>query len=253
MSGHKQTEVCYNVQTAVDAKNKLIVDFEVTNQGNDYNFITPLATKAKEIFETETIAAVTDSGYASIQDRTLAMKSGIEVHVAGTDFDICLPAEAGEETEIQGHYQGRCVYIPERNIALCPMGNILYPSGYDKSNGIRFKNNEACKQCACRCTKKEKNFSHHVRLAREKFSKEYNDKDLSVKQVRIKPDADLIKQRKSIAEHPFGTVKQNMNARNCLTKGIKNVTGEFSLTFLAYNLKRAINHIGCLKLIESMA
>jgi transposase len=253
MSGPRQTNVCYNVQSVVDEKNKLIVDFEVSNQGNDYNFITPMCENAKEIFETDTITAVTDSGYSSIQDITAAMKRGIEVHVAGTDFDICLPAEAGEETEIKEHYYGRCVYLPERNIALCPMGNILYPSSYNEHNGALFRNNEACKQCSCKCTKKEKHFYHHVRIPPEKFSKEYNDKDLSVKQVRIKPDPDLIKQRKSIVEHPFGTIKQTMNTRNCLTKGIKNVTGEFSLTFLAYNLKRVINLIGCGKLMESMA
>jgi hypothetical protein len=255
MSGPRETDVCYNVQSAVDAKNKLIVDFAVTNQGNDYNFITPMSESAKEIFETDTITAITDSGYASIQDITAAMKNGNEVHVAGTDFDICMPVESGEETEIKRHHNGRCVYIPERNIALCPMGNILYPSTYEKVNGGGvFRNYQACKQCKNKCTRKKSGLHYHlVRMPREKFSMEYNDKNLAVKQVRIKPDADLIKHRKSIVEHPFGTIKQNMDARNCLTKGIKNVSGEFSLTFLAYNLKRAINLIGCGKLMESMS
>ena len=252
MYGNGKTDVCYNVQTAADAENKLIVDFEVSNQGNDYNFITPMAESAMELFETETIAAVTDNGYASIQDITAAMKSGVDVHVAGTDFDICLPAGEGEEPVINGHHNGRCVYIPERNIALCPMGKVLYPASYYDGTGAVFRNNQACQQCTCKCTKKEKNFYHHVRMPRESFSKEYNDQDLAVKQVRIKPDGEKIKQRKSIAEHPFGTVKCAMDARYCLTKGIKNVTGEFSLTFLAYNLKRAIKLIGCRKLVESM-
>ncbi|MDR0511683.1 MAG: IS1182 family transposase [Treponema sp.] len=253
MYGKGKTDVCYNVQTAVDAENKLIVDFEVTNQGNDYNFITPMAESAMELFETETIAAVADNGYASIQDITAAMKSGVDVHVAGTDFDICLPAEEGEAPVINGHHNGRCVYIPERNIALCPMGKVLYPTSYYDGNGAIFRNNQACQRCTCKCTEKEKHFYHHVRMPRENFSKEYNDQDLTVKQVRIKPDEEKIKQRKSIVEHPFGTVKCAMDTRHCLTKGIKNVIGEFSLTFLAYNLKRAIKLIGCRKLVESMA
>ena len=252
MANVGKADVCYNIQTAVDAKNKLIVDFEVTNQGNDYNFITPMTESAKEIFETDSIAVAADAGYASIQDITAAMNRGIEVHVAGTDFDICLPAEAGEDTGITGHHNGRCVYIPERNIALCPMGNVLYPSSYNKGNGAIFCNYKACGQCTHRCTKKTKGFYHHVRMSSEKFSKEFNDKDLVIKQVRIKPDKEILKQRKSIVEHPFGTVKQNMNSRNCLMKGIKNVTGEFSLTFLAYNIKRVMNIIGYGKLIESM-
>jgi len=255
MYGNGKTDVCYKVQTTVNSKNKLIAEFEVTNQGNDYTFIKPIRERAMELFATETIKAVTDSGYASIQDITAAMNIGVDVHVAGTDFDICLPAkEEEEETEITGHYNGRCVYIGERNIVLCPMGNVLYPSVYDNANGGRFHNTKACKECVCKCTKKACGiYYHHVHMAREDFSTEYNDKDLAVKQVRIKPDKEIIKQRQSIVEHPFGTVKHTMDARYCLTKGIKNVVGEFSLAFLAYNLKRVIKLIGGIKLIESIA
>ena len=174
--------------------------------------------------------------------------------MAGTDFDICLPAKEGGETEVSGHHNGRCVYIPERNIVLCPMGNVLYPSVYGKANGGIFRNSEACRQCACKCTKKARGLHyHHVHMARENFSTEYNDRDLAVKQVRVKPDKEIIKQRQSIVEHPFGTVKRAMDAGYCLTKGIKNVAGEFALTFLAYDLKRVIKLIGGAKLIESMA
>jgi hypothetical protein len=75
----------------------------------------------------------------------------------------------------------------------------------------------------------------------------------AVKQIRIKPDKEILKQRKSIVEHPFGTVKRAMDAGYCLTKGLKNVSGEFALTFLAYNLKRAINILGCKQLIARLA
>jgi len=46
-------------------------------------------------------------------------------------------------------------------------------------------------------------------------------------------------------EHPFGTIKWTMDSGYCLTKGLANVAGEFSLTFLVYNIKRAINIPGC--------
>jgi transposase len=79
-----------------------------------------------------------------------------------------------------------------------------------------------------------------------------NDAGLSVKQIRIKADQGIIRQRKSIAEHPFGTIKQNMDAGYCLTRGLQNVAGEFSLPFLAYNLKRVINILGGKMLVEYM-
>ena len=253
----KKMDVCYNVQTAVDTQNKLIVDFAVTNHANDKNSITPMATSVKALMGVETIAVVTDAGYESIQDIMAAMNQGVDVHVAGTDFDICVPAAEGEQTAITGHHNGRCVYIADRNIALCPMGNVLYPKYHTKNSrdekGVFF-NYAACKKCANKCTKDVRGrCQHHVPMAEADFTKEYNDQGLTVKQVRIKPDPALVKQRKAIIEHPFGTIKRAMDAGYCLTKGIRNVAGEFSLTFLAYNLKRAINILGCKKLIESMA
>jgi len=81
-------------------------------------------------------------------------------------------------------------------------------------------------------------------MAKKDFSKEYNDRDLTVKQIRIAPNKEFVRQRKAIVEHPFGTIKRNMDGGYCLTKGLKNVLGEFSLTFLAYNIKRVINILG---------
>jgi len=260
MPSNGKMDVCYNVQTAVDAKNKLIVDFEVTNQGNDRNFITPMATAVQEILETKKIGVVADAGYESIQDMLASMDKGVEVHVAGTDFDVCVPAQDGEQNKISSHHDGRCAYAAGRNIVLCPMGNVLYPNFHKKTKRTKgggvgvFSNYDACQRCVCKCTTDARGrYKHQVPMEKSAFSKTYNDKDLLVKQIRIKPDKTKIKQRKSIVEHPFGTIKRGMDSGYCLTKGLKNVLGEFSLAFLAYNIKRVINIIGIGRLIESTA
>jgi hypothetical protein len=256
MLSNGKMEVCYNVQTVVDAKNKLITGFEVTNRGNDKNFITPMAAGAKEILGAGNITVVADAGYESVQDILGAKSQGVDVHVAGTDFDICVPADGGGEAGITGHHKGRCSYVPDRNIALCPMGHVLYPVSHKKRKeglGVYY-NYQACAQCTCKCTKDARGrFKYQVPMAASDFSKKYNDQNLTVKQIRVKPDPAIVKQRKSIAEHPFGTVKRAMDAGYCLTKGLRNVAGEFSLTFLAYNLKRAINILGVRKLLLCMA
>jgi hypothetical protein len=91
-------------------------------------------------------------------------------------------------------------------------------------------------------------------MAEEDFSKSYNEAGLSVKQIRIKGDGGKIKQlRKSIVEHPFGTIKRGMDAGYCLTKGLRNVAWKFSLTFLAYTIKWVINILGYKRLIECLA
>jgi len=59
----------------------------------------------------------------------------------------------------------------------------------------------------------------------------------------------LMKIRREICEHPFGTIKQTFGYRSFLCKGMKMVTAEMSLTAMAYNLKRVINILGvpCLR------
>ena len=251
MSANGRLDVCYNVQTAVDAKNKLIVEFEVTNHANDLNLLTPMAAKAQQILETERMAVAADTGYDSASDIAAAVRKGIDPHVAGTDYDISVPVEEGEGEEIKSHVRGRCVYLPDRNIAVCPMGKTLYPTCYKKSGrqGV-YNNSRACKACTCRCTASKRGQYFEIVMAESDFTTEYTDKDLNVRQVHVKPNRTMYKQRKSLSEHPFGTIKRSMDSGYCLTKGIKKASAEFSLTFLAYNLKRVINILGCKGLIE---
>ena len=119
-----------------------------------------------------------------------------------------------------------------------------WPGFYSKSKkrGV-FHNNKACKVCTCKCTKRACH-RHEVAMAEAAFTKTFDDEGLHVRQVRIKADAAAVGERKSIVEHPFGTIKRAMDSGYCLTKGLANVAGEFSLTFLAYNIKRAIGILG---------
>jgi hypothetical protein len=138
---------------------------------------------------------------------------------AGTDYDICVPAEEGGEA-VTRHKDGRRVYYGERNIVLCPTRQALRPAFYKKAEGKGvFASREVCKECACRCTKESRGRRHKVPMAEPAFSTSYNEEGLLVKQVRIKGDWETVKERKSIVEHPFGTVKRAMDAGCCLCWG----------------------------------
>jgi transposase len=254
MPANGRMDVCYNVQVAVDAKNKLIAGFEVTNKTNDVNQITPMAEQVKETLEVETIKVTADEGYSGASDIAAAIQIGVEPHIAGTDYDICIPAEGGGQIEITKHAKGRCVYVRDRNIAVCPMGKTLYPKYYKKSSGQAiFHNTVVCKTCTCRCTAEARGLRYEVVMAKGEFKTDYNDKGLFVKQIHVKPKKEIYVQRKSLAEHPFGTVKRAMDGGYCLTKGKRKTTGEFALIFLAYNIKRVINILGGKDLIELIA
>jgi hypothetical protein len=90
-------------------------------------------------------------------------------------------------------------------------------------------------------------------MAEGAFSTSYHAGGLMVKQVRIRGERSIVKERKSIVEHPFGTIKRAMEAGYCLVKGKEKVRGEFALTFPAYNLKRAISIVGVGTLVKAIA
>jgi hypothetical protein len=255
MMANGKADVCYNVQSAVDEKNKLIVDFDVTNNAIDKNLLGKMASKSKEMLEMDELTVVADAGYDSATDIADCIENKIVPHIAsttGNDIQICIETDEMEASEIESFTNGRCVYNAKRNIAICPMGQILYPSCYKKrARAAIFYNGRACSKCTCKCTiAKQKCFE--IVMKKSEFSKIYNDENLHVKQITVSADKEILKRRKCIVEHPFGTIKRSMDAGYCLTKGLKNVSGEFSLTFLSYNLKRVINIMGVKKMIECM-
>ena len=248
------SDVCYNVLTAVDEKNKLIVDYDVTNQCNDKNQLAGIAISAKETLGVKELTVVADTGFFVASDIAECMANGITAHVSSEyeSVTFCIPATREEATEpIDFTNQGKNVLVRERNIGLCPMGTILYPRSYRKSTGSAvYSNPKACKNCPHRecCTEYDRELK--VKMPQAEFTKEYDAEALYVRQITYSADKVLLRRRKEIVEHPFGTIKRSMDAAYCLLKGIPKVNGEFALTFLAYNMKRAINIIGVKPLVR---
>ena len=71
--------------------------------------------------------------------------------------------------------------------------------------------------------------------------------------ARLAARPEVMHRRRESVEHPFGSVKQWMGQGAFLTRRLENVRGEFSLTALAYNLRRAINLVGIPALIAGVA
>ena len=71
-------------------------------------------------------------------------------------------------------------------------------------------------------------------------------------EARLAARPELLDQRREIVEHPFGTIKHSMNQGTFLMRGLENMRAEFSLTALAYNLRRAINILGVGPLIAAI-
>ena len=63
----------------------------------------------------------------------------------------------------------------------------------------------------------------------------------------------MLDRRRETVEHPFGTIKHWMNQGASLMRGLEKVRAEFSLTALAYNLRRVLNIVGFSDLMAAAA
>jgi len=63
----------------------------------------------------------------------------------------------------------------------------------------------------------------------------------------------IMRRRKALAEHPFGTIKCRAGYRHFLVRGFAKVRGEWSLMALCYNLARVVNILGLDRFIARLA
>lgn len=135
---------------------------------------------------------------------------------------------------------------------VCPEGKKLNKVSYlKKRRKTRFVSRSACSSCKNKCT--ESKFKQ-VDLKYGQTKLFINDPNYKEKKVliRIKPDKEKLKQRKCIVEHPFGTIKRGWGFSYMLLQGIAKCEADFSLAFLAYNIRRAINIVGVEELVAAI-
>lgn len=233
--------VSYNVQTTVDAKYKMIADFKVTQNSNDFGELDNMALRAKKLFGGKEFEVVADKGYYKAEDLKKCVDNGITPYVAKQTYS--------NGTHDKDFYPDKFKYDKERNIYICPAGKELYYRRDRKSKGkvigSDYNNYEACKNCEYkeRCTKSKtgRNIMRHV------------DQDfLDTIDIQTEGNNEKYRLRQEIVEHPFGTVKRGWGAYYFLTKRKVSVTAEMALTFLAYNFKRAMNILGVKEMLRRL-
>jgi transposase/IS5 family transposase len=228
MAAHTHVAVGYNVQVAVDTKYKLIVEQQVTNQVLDMGLLTETAEPAKQILGVAQIAVVADRGYFKIEDIEACEKAGMEPHVPRPQRGPSVRAGLFRKDEF--------AYDPETDTVICPGGQRLSPYSSSVLRGLKkinYVNKQACRDCPLRSRCTNNSFRSVSRME--------NEAVLDRMQARLAQRPQVLAQRRETVEHPFGTIKQWMNQGAFLMRGLEKVRGEFSLTALAYNLRRVLN------------
>ena len=240
MAAHTRVAVGYNIQVAVDAKHKLIVEQEVTNQVVDMGLLQATAEPAREILEVEKIDVVADKGYFKTEDIAACEKAGLTPYV---------PRPQRGSSVSNGFFRkDEFSYDPERDAYACPGGHELRPLRHGKlreMTKVDYGNPAACRDCPLRPRCTDAGYRVVSRLEHEDA--------LDRMAARLKARPEVLDRRRETVEHPFGSIKQWMNQGAFLMRGLEKVRAEFNLTALVYNLRRALNILGMDKMMAAVA
>lgn len=229
------TEVAYNVQTTVDAKHCIPIDFVVTNQ-NDSKAMGAMTRRTKTIVGHTQFTLLYDKGFHTGSEFNYAHQHGIEVIVAVPEVASHAPDPA---FDVQ-HF----TYNQSDDTYTCPANQILSTNNrwYNKDRGksinkVKHYKTNACLSCElfARCTKNKEG-----RLIERSEHADLIDANLK----RTKTHKKLYRRRQAIVEHPYGVIKRQWGFYYIMTKqGIKRATADVGLIFTAYNLRRIFNLI----------
>jgi Transposase DDE domain/Transposase domain (DUF772) len=238
MAAYTKVGVGYNVQIAVDAKNKMIVEQAVTNDVLDMGLLQQTAEPARQILDVETIDVVADKGYFKSEDIAACEKAGLTPHVPKPQRGAAVANGFFRKDEFR--------YDAAQDAYVCPGRHELKPIRQGRLRDMRkvdYANARACRACPLRprCTN---NYRAVSRLE--------NEDALDRMAARLGQRPDILARRREIVEHPFGTIKQWMNQGAFLMRGLDKVRAEFSLTALVYNLRRALNILGVARLTATV-
>jgi transposase len=230
------TEVAYNVQTTVDSKNNIPIDYKVTNE-NDSKAMGNMVQRAKSILRTNEFTVLYDKGFHTGSELKIAQRLGVETIVA-----IPSPPSTSQAPNHNYNYE-QFIYDKINDTYTCPQGWVLKTNGSwykertSSGNIILFKQyrTKSCKSCQAHaeCTR-----SKDARIIKRNEFAEYYERN----RLNTLEKEHLYRRRQAIVEHPYGTLKRQWGFSYILTKkGLGRASSDVGLMFIAYNLKRIGN------------
>jgi transposase len=240
MKNHGKIEPCYNTHVAVDDKNHLVVDYDVTNLASDNHQLSSLAKSAKETLKVERIEVISDAGFFDSLEIKDCVDNGVTPYVAQQRQN---PGASHGGVPTMEFCVDKFTYDGAVDVYICPAGqklefcSITTRDGKKKIRVYKCKTH-ACFSCSYFMTKCTTN-----KLGRTIWRWEHED-IIEDMERRLREHPEKMALRKRLVEHPFGTVKRAFNMGYLLLKGHRKVVGEVAFIFLAYNVRRVLSFLG---------
>ena len=239
MAKSPKVDVGYNVQVAVDDQYKLLIIREVTNAVTDVDRLSGIAIQAKETLRVDHVKVVADMGDYHGEEIKACEEAGIKPYVAKP------LTSANRKLGLYG--KERFTYEAEPDCYRCSAGQTLTFrfATFELGRHIRYYATTACRTCAIRaqCTRNKEG---------RRITRWVHEAILERMQRRVEAHPEVMKKRKQIVEHPFGTNKHWHDQGYFLMRGLETVRAEFSLSTLAYNLRRVVRILGVPHLLRAL-
>jgi len=223
-------DMAYNVQSVVDGKHHIVVDYDVSMNPSDQGQLGNMSKRLiRQGYRKFTLLA--DKGYYNGKCLQKGKKYKIKAIVSKQ-------RPSNPKGQPKQFHTDQFQYDKETDTYTCPAGKALHPHSKKTAKRRRYYNKTACGKCTHLgvCTNGK---SKHREVTRGEYADTYNEADLVFKE-----NARLYKLRQQIVEHPFGTVKRTMDGGYFLLRKRRKVRCEVALLFLGYNLKRVYNVLG---------
>jgi hypothetical protein len=243
MIGNGKTNAAYNIQTAVDSKHKLIIAYEVTNDINDRYQLTSMAQLAKNSLGVDTLAVVADKGYVTGTELHQCEQLGITTYVPFTQAT----ERRRSNVPTPEYYHANFQYNKEHDCYICPQQQELkrrYTVWVQRQLKTVYASS-ACQLCSVKsqCS---------TNIQGRRIYRTQHEELMQSLRRRNQQNPEILKERKCLSEHPFGTIKHAWNQGYLLLRGFEKVRAEISLSVLAYNIRRAITILGVSNLIRTL-
>ncbi len=232
-------DMAYNVQSAVDAKEHIVLDYDVSMNPSDQGKLSYMAKRLmRQGYKRFVLLA--DKGYFNGRDLHMVKRYRITAIVPRQE-------KADPKNQPEQFHTDQFNYDAKADTYRCPMGQTLHPHNKKTAARRNFYNKTACADCPHReqCTRKG---NQYRTITRSQYSDIYDEADRTFKE-----NNHLYKLRQQIVEHPFGTIKHTMNGGYFLLRTRRKVRCEVALLFLGYNLKRAYNKLGFRELMTRLS
>lgn len=218
-------QAAYNVQISCDGKHKIIIATDVNSQANDFKQLKNMYENSKKMLgDRKPEEVIADAGYyVPEQIEQIEKEEGVNTYVSP------LPERKKGEFE----------YDAPKDQYTCQMGKALVFEKEKKDvrgRRKRYYRSGQCEGCSIskECTSSDKG-RIKIRYVNQDFRDSYRERMMQ------KESKEKIKLRKTIVEHPIGTIKLWLGKNPLLLRGKEKVKTEIRLVSFSYNLLRIFN------------